>query len=114
MNTSKILYWNNLRSLVNKWVLIFSGITLLITLLLPKRGLFKSSLIHFDFSSIIISTFVNLLVYIAIINFILIILEFLDRMTNLKERKIIKKYFKYMILTIFLLLPILEMVFRLL
>ncbi len=114
MNTSKILYWNNLRTLLNKWVLIFSGATLLITLLLPKSGLFTNSLIPFEFSSIIISTFVGLLIYIAIINFILIILELLDRMINLKERKIIKKYFKYIVLIIFLFSPISEMVFRLL
>jgi hypothetical protein len=110
MNISKILYWNSLRTHLNKWLIIFSGITLLINLILPKVKIFKNSLIPFEFSNIIISAFSSLLIYIALVNFILIILELIDRMLNLRERKTIKKIFKSIAFLIFLFFSFLKMI----
>lgn len=109
MNSNKILYWNRLRLQLNKWLFIFCGITLLIEFTFIKEELFTISLLPFEFTNILIRNVVDLLIYISLVNFIIIILELSDRIIDFKEQKLIKKYFKLIIIITFLSFPLLKM-----
>ena len=113
MNSNKIAYWNTLRAKLNKWFLLISGIKLLIVLFISKTGLITSFIIPYKFSNIFISNVIGFVIYFSLINFILIVIEMLDRITSFNEKALLKKYFKYVIFTIFLLFPVSEVLFSL-
>ena len=87
LNTDKILYWNKLRTQLNKWILVFIAITLIISFTSPEAKLFTNISFPFKFPHILVAAFINLFIYIAFINFIVLVLELLDRTFSFKERK---------------------------
>ena len=83
----------------------------MIVLIFSEAKLFTNSLLPFEFSNTLITYLVDLLIYISLVNFIIIILELIDRIINFKEQKTINKYFKLVTIIIFLSFPLLKMTF---
>lgn len=108
MNSNKVLYWNRLRLHLNIWVLLICGITLFIKFTFPEVEFFTTSYLRFKLPTIVITALVELMIYISLINFVILILEVIDRMINFEKQEIIKKYFTFITFIIFLFLPLLN------
>lgn len=108
MNLIKVTYWNQLRSQLNLWLIIFSVIIIGISWLLPKGKIYSSYFMDGGFSSQLVITAVALAIHIAVANFILLLLEVVDRTANFKEVSMLKNYFRWLVLFLFLFLPFLQ------
>ncbi len=110
MNSNKVLYWNRLRLQLNTCVLIICGIILFIKFIFPEVKFFTTSYLRFKLPTIVITALVEFIIYISLINFVILILEVIDRMINFEEQEIIKKYFKFITFIIFLSFPLLNVI----
>lgn len=110
MNSNKVLYWNRLRLQLNTCVLIICVITLFIKFIFPEIEFFTTSYLRFKLPTIVIAALVELIIYISLVNFVILILEVIDRMIYFEEQEIIKKCFKFITFIIFLSFPLLNII----
>ena len=97
-NSTKISYWNQLRKLNIKTVMV-SGILLVATLVM-FLGFQKFTSFFFDplMLNVITVMALDLLIYLALVNALLLLLELIDRMLNVRTIPILKKIFKVLML----------------
>ncbi len=97
-NSTKISYWNQLRKLNIKTVMV-SGILLVATLVM-FLGFQKFTSFFFDplMLNVIPVMALDLLIYLALVNALLLLLELIDRMLNVRTIPILKKIFKVLML----------------
>lgn len=97
-NSTKISYWNQLRKLNIKTVMV-SGILFVATLVM-FLGFQKFTSFFFDplMLNVIPVMALDLLIYLALVNALLLLLELIDRMLNVRTIPILKKIFKVLML----------------
>lgn len=113
-NSSKISYWNHLRKLNIKTVIV-SGV-LFITIIIIFLGFQKFTSFFFDplMLNVIPVMALDLLVYLAIVNAFLLLLEVIDGMMNVRRIPILKKIFKILMLILAIVPMILYIAFLIL
>ncbi len=105
-NSSKISYWRRLRRLTAKLVVVV-GI-LMVIILSVLLGFQKFTSFFFDplMLNVILVIALDLLIYLAIVNAILLFLEFLNHILKIKTIPVLKKIFK-VILILLTVIPLL-------
>jgi len=116
VNEKKVKYWNGLRTLVNKWLLVLCSIIFIVTILINRVELFYIfNFIEGAGTSIFLYSFLillNLMGYVILINFILLMFEVIDRVLNFKEKSSLKIFFIFLFLLFFLAMPFLFLFFK--
>lgn len=102
MKDEKILYWNSLRNRLNKRIVLFYGIILVLSIWVVKPKVKLISLIEFGISNLIFSVIIELLIYLTFVNFLILIFEFIDRSFRFKKRKKLSWVFEIMINIVFI------------
>lgn len=97
-NSSKISYWRRLRRLTSKLVIAMG--VLMIIVLIVFLGFQKFTSFFFDplMLNVIPVMALDLLIYLALVNALLLLLELIDRMLNVRTIPILKKIFKVLML----------------
>jgi hypothetical protein len=102
MNLSKIKYWNELRKDLNKWILLLGVFLLIIVAVFYDNNDSLNFFISNPKFSLTVYTLLNFLIYLAFVNTFLLVLEMIDRTINFQERNNLKRYFRWIILLIFI------------
>lgn len=98
MNLSKVSYWNQLRKLITKIVVVLWAIEVIV--LIALLGFQKFTSYFFDplQLNVILVMLIDLVIYLIIINVLLLMLEFLDKKLQLKARSILKIVFRVLMI----------------
>jgi len=106
MKISKNSYWNSLRKLITKIVVVLWVIE--VTVLIALLGFQKFTSYFLDplQLNVILVMLLDLVIYLLIINMLLLLFEFLDKTFNLKKRPIFKRLFRVLVI-ILAILPML-------
>lgn len=94
MNLSKVSYWNALRKLVTKIVVVLWLIEVSVLIALLGFQKFTSYFLDPLQLNVILVMLLDLVIYLMILNVFLLMLEFLDKKLQLKTRPILKKVFR--------------------
>lgn len=94
MNLSKVSYWNALRKLVTKIVVVLWVIEVSVLIALLGFQKFTSYFLDPLQLNVILVMLIDLIIYLLIINILLLLFEFLDKTFQLKTRPILKKVFR--------------------
>ena len=94
MNLSKISYWNQLRKLITKIVVVLWVIEVIVLIALLGFQKFTSYFLDPLQLNVILVMLIDLAIYLMLLNVFLLTLEFLDKKLQLKERAILKKVFR--------------------
>jgi hypothetical protein len=106
MNLSKVSYWNQLRKLITKIVVVLWVVEVIVLIVLLGFQKFTSYFLDPLQLNVILVMLIDLLFYLIIINVLLLMLEFLDKKLQLKTRPILKKVFR-VVMVILVMLPML-------
>ena len=106
MDLSKVSYWNELRKLITKIVVVLWVVEVIALIALLGFQKFTSYFLDPLQLNVILVMLIDLVIYLMIINVSLLILEFLDKKLQLKARPILKKIFR-VIMIILVVLPML-------
>ena len=110
LNANKIRFWNQLRVLCNKIVLFMGAIFVVMTSIFhTETTVAQRSLSYLDMENPLVPVFIWVVYYIALVNFLLILLELIDRMGSFRERPIFKKSFKAILLASIVIVPLISM-----
>lgn len=102
MNLSKIKYWNRLRIGLNKWLLLLGVLSVIIVMVFYDNNDSLNFIIPSQRFTLTIYAIINFLIYLAVVNTFLLIIEMIDRTINFKERKILSHFFKWITMVLFL------------
>ena len=106
MNLSKVSYWNQLRKLITKIVVVLWVVEVIVLIVLLGFQKFTSYFLDPLQLNVIPVMLIDLVFYLIIINVLLLMLEFLDKKLQLKTRPILKKVFR-VVMVILVVLPML-------
>jgi hypothetical protein len=98
MNLSKVSYWNQLRKLITKIVVVLWVIEVIVLIALLGFQKFTSYFLDPLQLNVILVMLIDLLIYLMIINALMLLLEFLDKTLQLKTRPILKKVFRVLMI----------------
>jgi hypothetical protein len=98
MNLSKVSYWNALRKLVTKIVVVLWIIEVSVLIVLLGFQKFTSYFLDPLQLNVILVMLIDLVIYLLIINVLLLMLEFLDKKLQLKARPILKNVFRVLMI----------------
>ncbi|TPV31452.1 hypothetical protein FJ651_14765 [Paucihalobacter ruber] len=98
MNLSKVSYWNALRKLVTKIVVVLWVIEVSVLIALLGFQKFTSYFLDPLQLNVILVMLIDLVLYIMIINVLLLFFEFLDITLKFKTIPILKKLFKVIVI----------------
>lgn len=100
MNLSKVSYWNELRKLITKIVVVLWFVEVIALIVLLGFQKFTSYFLDPLQLNVILVMLIDLVIYLLIINMLLLILEFLDKKLQLKIRPILKKVFRVLMIVL--------------
>lgn len=98
MNLSKVSYWNQLRKLITKIVVVLWAIEVIVLIALLGFQKFTSYFLDPLQLNVILVMLIDLVIYLIIINVLLLMLEFLDKKLQLKARSILKIVFRVLMI----------------
>jgi hypothetical protein len=98
MNLSKVSYWNQLRKLITKIVVVLWVVEVIVLIALLGFQKFTSYFLDPLQLNVILVMLIDLLIYLMIINALMLLLEFLDKRLQLKTRPILKKVFRVLMI----------------